>query len=67
MENILSISLFVIAICLLFISVYDVYKNRYVTKRQRTNFLFIIFALPVAGSLIYYFLKVFLVNTTKGN
>lgn len=65
MEDILSISLFIIAICLILFSIYDVYKNSYVTKRQRTNFLFIILALPVAGSLIYYFLKVFLINTVK--
>ncbi len=65
MEDIISISLFVIAISLIFFSAYDVYKNRHITKRQRANLFFIIFALPVVGSLIYYFLKVFLVNVTN--
>lgn len=65
MEDILSISLFVLVICMIVFSLYDVYKNRYITTKQRSNFYFMICAFPVIGSFIYYYSKGFFFNSTN--
>lgn len=54
-----SIAYIIIGIYLLFISysVFELYNNKFLTVKHKTNYYFIIFALPFLGSLIYFFTK----------
>ena len=46
-----------IYILLILYSIYELYNNRYLTVKHKTNYYFIIFALPFLGSLIYFLKK----------
>jgi len=35
-------------------SVYDISKNKLLTNREKTNYLFLVFVIPFGGTLIYY-------------
>lgn len=50
---------FILGIYFLLISysVYELYHNRYLIAKHKTNYYFIIFAFPFLGSLIYFLTK----------
>lgn len=50
---------FILGVYFLFISysVYELYHNRYLIAKHKTNYYFVIFAFPFLGSLIYFLTK----------
>lgn len=54
-----AIAYIILGIFLLLISysVYELYNNKYLTAKHKTNYYFIIFAFPFLGSLVYFLTK----------
>jgi uncharacterized membrane protein len=46
-----------IAMAIIAYSVIDLFQNKNVSKRKRTNLLFMIVIVPLVGSLIYFVIK----------
>lgn len=58
MENLLIYILLLIMLIYVIFSVLDITRSRLLTKRDKTNYLFLVFIFPFGGSIIYYaFLK----------
>jgi formate-dependent nitrite reductase membrane component NrfD len=67
METFLVIFLFLVAISAVAYGVYAAAKNDRLTKRQKTNLIFLICILPVLGTVIYFLVKDSLSMPVKRN
>ena len=45
------------SLLLILFSLYDLFNNKKLTEKYKTNYYFIIFVLPVLGSIIYLYTK----------
>ncbi|MFT3933946.1 MAG: hypothetical protein QM726_10050 [Chitinophagaceae bacterium] len=62
MEDIVVYFLFFLFLVIWAITIYSIYRNNLLSKREKANLVFINVVLPIAGSFIYYF---FLKNKEK--
>lgn len=53
----LVVFLSVIMLMLIAFSLQDLFKNKSLRSKYKTNYYFIIFAMPVLGSLLYFYTK----------
>lgn len=51
------IILSIVVVAVIAQSVIDLYKNQNLTPRQRANLSYLIFMIPLGGTLIYYIFK----------
>lgn len=55
----MGIIILVLSIVFIIYSLYDLKKDRSLSKRIKVNWTFIILLFPVTGSLIYYWVKMY--------
>ncbi|PQV56103.1 hypothetical protein CLV53_1457 [Sediminibacterium magnilacihabitans] len=66
METITIAILLIIAVASIAYAVYDVTRNKALSKRQRFNLIYMICILPILGSVIYFSFKSYFSEQRKG-
>jgi hypothetical protein len=55
--EIFAVIILTLSVVLIVFSFYDLYVNKYILKSKKALYYFLIFAMPVVGSVIYFYTK----------
>ena len=63
----MEITILIALVLFIVYSFYDLNNEKIFTKRQRVNWSFILIALPVTGSIVYFICKTFIIRNKRHN